>query len=89
MEDLFEQLENALDAAQDVYGESFTLDTSLTVFTDIMDQELSDLSVNNSLDSGARLWPCGIPISLDDLLNRVSLFAPFSRTTVAQALHVT
>ena len=37
MADFFEQLENAVDAAQDAYGESFTLDTSLTVFKGIVD----------------------------------------------------
>ena len=39
MADFFTQLKNGLTAAQDVYGESFTLDTSLSVFKGIVDLE--------------------------------------------------
>jgi hypothetical protein len=39
MAGFFTQLKNGLTAAQDVYGESFTLDTSLSVFKGVVDLE--------------------------------------------------
>ena len=41
MADWFSQLESGVDAAQDAFGESFTLDTSLTVFKGIVELDTS------------------------------------------------
>jgi hypothetical protein len=39
MADFFTELKNGLTAAQDVYGENFTLDSSLTVFKGVVEYE--------------------------------------------------
>ena len=78
MADFFQQLEDALEAAEDVFGESFTLDSSLTVFKGIMEidapSDPDDFGdYNSSIDAvmectKTQFTTAGVTPAVDDIL---------------------